>query len=107
MRGRDLVGRNIKRIRVAKGVSQEQLAFDASVDRSYLGGIERMKIQVSIRSTRLLPCLGLRWQSFFSLLKLKAKRPAFDLAERNEPRRPLRPCGRVAATVCKPRLSAE
>lgn len=41
MRGRELVGRNIKLIRVAKGVSQEQLAFDASIDRSYLGGIER------------------------------------------------------------------
>lgn len=41
MKGRDLVGKNIKRIRVAKGISQEQLAFDASIDRSYLGGIER------------------------------------------------------------------
>lgn len=41
MRGRELVGRNIKRIRVANGVSQEQLAFDAGVDRSYLGGVER------------------------------------------------------------------
>lgn len=41
MQGRILVGRNIRRIRVAKGVSQERLAFDASVDRSYLGGMER------------------------------------------------------------------
>lgn len=41
MRGRELVGKNIKRLRVAKGVSQEQLAFDAAIDRSYLGGIER------------------------------------------------------------------
>jgi transcriptional regulator with XRE-family HTH domain len=41
MRGRELVGKNIKRVRVAKGVSQEQLAFDAAIDRSYLGGIER------------------------------------------------------------------
>lgn len=41
MQGRILVGRNIRRIRVAKGVSQERLAFDSGVDRSYLGGIER------------------------------------------------------------------
>lgn len=41
MRGRELVGKNIRRIRVEKGVSQERLAFDANVDRSYLGGIER------------------------------------------------------------------
>lgn len=41
MRGRLLVGRNIRRIRVAKGIAQERLAFDAGVDRSYLGGMER------------------------------------------------------------------
>lgn len=41
MRGRDLVGRNVRRVRVAKGISQERLAFDAGVDRSYLGGMER------------------------------------------------------------------
>ena len=41
MRGRELVGRNVRRIRVAKGISQERLAFDSGVDRSYLGGMER------------------------------------------------------------------
>ena len=41
MQGRKLVGYNLRRIRVGKDVSQEQLAFDAEVDRSYLGGIER------------------------------------------------------------------
>lgn len=41
MRGRVLVGRNIRRIRVSKGIAQERLAFDAGVDRSYLGGMER------------------------------------------------------------------
>ena len=41
MNGRSLVARNVRRIRVAKGISQERLAFDSGVDRSYLGGIER------------------------------------------------------------------
>lgn len=41
MRGRDLVAKNVRRIRVAKGISQERLAFDSGVDRSYLGGVER------------------------------------------------------------------
>ena len=41
MQGRILVGRNIRRIRVAKAIPQERLAFDAGVDRSYLGGVER------------------------------------------------------------------
>jgi len=41
MQGRELVGRNVRRIRVAKHISQERLAFDSGVDRSYLGGLER------------------------------------------------------------------
>ena len=41
MRGRKLVGWNVRRIRVEKGVSQERLAFDSGVDRSYLGSLER------------------------------------------------------------------
>lgn len=41
MRGRDLVGFNIRRLRVERSISQERLAFDSGVDRSYLGGMER------------------------------------------------------------------
>jgi transcriptional regulator with XRE-family HTH domain len=41
MDGRTLVGLNVRRLRVAKGISQERLAFDSGVDRSYLGGMER------------------------------------------------------------------
>ena len=41
MRGRDLVGANLRRLRVERSVSQERLAFDAGVDRSYVGGMER------------------------------------------------------------------
>lgn len=35
------IGKRIRAIRKAQGLSQEQLANDASLDRSYLGGIER------------------------------------------------------------------
>ena len=31
----------MRRIRVRRGLSQERLAFDAGVDRSYVGGLER------------------------------------------------------------------
>ena len=41
MRGRALVGWNLRRLRVTRDVSQERLAFDSGVDRSYLGGLER------------------------------------------------------------------
>ena len=41
MNGRALVARNLRRLRVERGISQEQLAADAAVDRAYLGGLER------------------------------------------------------------------
>ena len=41
MRGREIIARNLRRVRVANDVSQERLAFDAGVDRSYLGGMDR------------------------------------------------------------------
>ena len=41
MDGKTLVGWNLRRIRVASGVSQEQLAVDAGVDRTYVGRVER------------------------------------------------------------------
>jgi transcriptional regulator with XRE-family HTH domain len=41
MRARALVAWNLRRVRVKRGVSQERLAYDAEVDRSYVGGLER------------------------------------------------------------------
>ncbi|MGA7804705.1 helix-turn-helix domain-containing protein [Bradyrhizobium sp.] len=43
MRGRALVAWNLRRIRVKRGLSQERLAFDAGIDRSYVGGLERQE----------------------------------------------------------------
>lgn len=36
-----MVAWNLRRVRVAQGLSQERLAADAGVDRAYLGGLER------------------------------------------------------------------
>lgn len=41
------LGNQIRELRKTKGLSQEQLAFDAKVDRSYIGGIERGERNVS------------------------------------------------------------
>lgn len=41
MRGRELIGLNLRRLRIARAIPQERLASDSGVDRSYLGGIER------------------------------------------------------------------
>lgn len=35
------LGRNVKRLRLARGLTQEKLAYDAEIDLTYLGGIER------------------------------------------------------------------
>lgn len=41
MDSRKLVGRNIRRIRREKGWSQEKLAFESDVHRTYISGVER------------------------------------------------------------------
>ncbi len=41
MKARALVAWNLRRIRVKSGIAQERLAYDANVDRSYVGGLER------------------------------------------------------------------
>lgn len=38
---RVIVGRNVRRFRQARGITQEQLAFEAGLDLTYVGGIER------------------------------------------------------------------
>jgi transcriptional regulator with XRE-family HTH domain len=38
---RSIVGRNVRRLRQIAGLTQEQLAFEASIDLTYVGGIER------------------------------------------------------------------
>ena len=66
MRGRELVGKNLKRIRVASGISQEQLAFDASIDRSYLGGIERCEENPSVDTLdKIAAVLGVKLADLF------------------------------------------
>jgi transcriptional regulator with XRE-family HTH domain len=38
---RDLFALNLRRIRHSQGISQEQLAHDAGVDRAYMSRVER------------------------------------------------------------------
>lgn len=41
MNARALVARNIRRLRVMRGISQEALAVDAQIDRTYVSRLER------------------------------------------------------------------
>jgi transcriptional regulator with XRE-family HTH domain len=41
MRVQALVARNLRRLRVGRGLSQENLAVDAGIDRTYVSRLER------------------------------------------------------------------
>jgi len=43
-------GERVRQLRLAKGLSQEELAFRSSVHRTYLGGIERGKRNPSLKN---------------------------------------------------------
>jgi transcriptional regulator with XRE-family HTH domain len=45
---RAIVGRNVRRLRQQRGMTQEQLAFEAEIDLTYVGGIERGKRNPSL-----------------------------------------------------------
>ena len=52
-------GENVRRLRKLKGVSQEQLAFDAELDRSFVGQVERGERNLSLLNIhRLADALG-------------------------------------------------
>lgn len=42
------VGKNVRRLREERGLTQERVAFDAQIDLTYLGGIERGKRNPSL-----------------------------------------------------------
>lgn len=54
-----VVGRNIRRLRRARGLSQEDLAAEIGVHRTYMGGVERGERNLTLRSLeRLADRLG-------------------------------------------------
>lgn len=54
-----VVGRNIRRIRDGRGLSQEELADELGVHRTFMGGVERGERNLTLRSVeRLADGLG-------------------------------------------------
>ncbi|MBB4423947.1 transcriptional regulator with XRE-family HTH domain [Bradyrhizobium sp. CIR48] len=57
---------NVRRIRVERGIPQEQLAYDAGVDRSYMSGLERQQANPTIDLLdRLARTLGVAVSELF------------------------------------------
>jgi transcriptional regulator with XRE-family HTH domain len=47
-------GQNLRAIRKSKGFSQERLAYESGIDRSYLGKIERGQVSITIEKLYIL-----------------------------------------------------
>jgi transcriptional regulator with XRE-family HTH domain len=45
---RDILARNMRRLRAERGFSQEALAHECGINRTYLSGVERSERNVSI-----------------------------------------------------------
>ncbi|MGY4601426.1 transcriptional regulator with XRE-family HTH domain [Bradyrhizobium sp. GM22.5] len=66
MKARAIVAWNVRRIRVDRGISQEQLAYDSDTDRSYMGAVERQDATPSIDLLdRVAETLGVHLSEFF------------------------------------------
>lgn len=75
MKAKDLIGWNIKRLRMAQGLSQEALADAAEIDRAHVGKIERGEANSTVD---VLDKLALALGAETSEL-LKRKRPGARL----------------------------
>jgi transcriptional regulator with XRE-family HTH domain len=76
MNGRELVAWNLRKLRVARGLSQEQLGADAEVDRTYVGGLERGVVNPSVAVLdRLAGALAVQISEFFKVPQKASPRP--------------------------------
>jgi transcriptional regulator with XRE-family HTH domain len=76
MNGRALVAWNLRRVRVGLGLSQERLAYDAEVDRSYVGGLERQEENPTVDVLdRLAKTLDISISEFFKKPRKNASPP--------------------------------
>jgi transcriptional regulator with XRE-family HTH domain len=56
---RALFGRNLRRLRLTSGISQEELGFRANLDRTYVSSVERGHRNISIDNIfRIASALG-------------------------------------------------
>lgn len=70
---RAIVGSNVRRLRKERGLTQEQLAFEAGLDLTYIGGIERGRRNPSLLvMARVAEALG---SSLIELLRADVSEP--------------------------------
>lgn len=71
---RQAVGARIRELRLARAISQEELAARANLHRNYVGSIERGEREVGLNSmARLAAALGLSLADFFAPFKTQVR----------------------------------
>ncbi|MCC8935863.1 helix-turn-helix transcriptional regulator [Bradyrhizobium sp. Arg68] len=90
MNARALVAWNVRRIRVDRGILQEQLAYDTGIDRSYMGRIEQQKENPTIDLLdRIAATLGVHLSELFTE-PAKGATPPKPMSRGRKPARPCR-----------------
>lgn len=60
-------GLRVRELRKAKGISQECLAFDADIDRTYMNSVESGRRNISIKNIeKILKALDIPLSDFFN-----------------------------------------
>lgn len=71
---RRLVGRNVKRLRIAAGISQAELADRMGIDRAYVSGLELGQRNPTVVTLwHICQALGVKLRSFFDEEKTRTR----------------------------------
>ena len=67
MKAQEVFGKKIRFYRMKQGMSQEELAFKAGLDRTYIASVENGKRNISIETIhKFLKALEVTFSEFFS-----------------------------------------
>jgi transcriptional regulator with XRE-family HTH domain len=73
---RGIFAANLRRLRHARGVSQDELAYEANISRSYLSQLEKGVFYASLKILgRLAEALGAEPTEFLRPIPKRPKRP--------------------------------
>ena len=68
-------GEAVREIRISQGKSQEQLAFDSNLDRTYISGVERGIRNISVVNIqKLAEAFDMSLTELFERIEKQAKR---------------------------------
>ncbi len=76
MDAKQIIGWNLRQLRVERGLSQERLALEAQIDRSYVGRVERGRENVTVSTLEAMAIvLGVPVGALFAEPNTKQAKP--------------------------------